>query len=48
MGTCNSRSILDNIATDSGMLDELCQAGELMYYAGDIAELLLAFALVSS
>ena len=27
---------------------ELRQAGELMYYAGDIAELLLAFALVSS
>ncbi|MEC5191478.1 putative membrane protein [Arthrobacter sp. MP_M7] len=32
----------------SAPIGELRQAGELMYYAGDIAELLLAFALVSS
>ncbi|MBT2584520.1 cytochrome c oxidase assembly protein [Arthrobacter sp. ISL-95] len=31
-----------------GSAAERTQAGELMYYAGDIAELLLAFALVSS
>lgn len=32
----------------SATIGELRQAGELMYYAGDIAELLLAFAMVST